>query len=351
MKKDRPLRVLESFGAPRKTTNPYIWQLAQTLDDQPQCELLLFSFRRAIFGSYDVFHVHWPEVIYTGHGPLKSIARETLTALLTARLAVSRKRVVRTWHNIAPHANMTWRQRLLNRWIEGLTTHNIRLNEVTEPAPSVPTTTILHGHYRDWFAPYAAEAQIPGRIAFVGLIRRYKGVEHLIEAFGELDRPDLSLSISGKASTQELRDSLVDLGKGRPAIDFSFEYLTAAELVRTITRAELVVLPYTFMHNSGAALAALSLNRPVLVPDTEVNRKLSIEVGPGWVYFFSGNLQGVELDAALNARNANPPQNQPNLDARAWEKAGTEHVRVFARAVGCGRVPSGKTLHAGLGTR
>ncbi len=57
-----------------------------------------------------------------------------------------------------------------------------------------------------------------------------------------------------------------------------------ADLVREISMSEMVVLPYRFMHNSGAVLLALSLDRPVLVPDNEVNRLLEIEVGSDWVH-------------------------------------------------------------------
>lgn len=351
MKDGRPVRVLESFGAPRETTNPYICQLARSLDAQPQCELLLFSFRTAIFGNYDVFHIHWPEVVYTGHSPLKSIVRETLTAMIAARIAITRKGLVRTWHNIAPHSDMNWRQRMLNRWLDHLTTGNIRLNEITEPASSAPTTTILHGHYRDWFAPYTAAAKIPGRVAFFGLIRQYKGVESLIGAFEKLQRPELSLTISGQPSTPELMESLIQLGSDNPNIEFTFAFLGDAQLVHTVTQAELVVLPYRFMHNSGAALTALSLNRPVVVPDTEVNRRLSAEVGPGWVYCFAGTMDAAVLESALSEHRANPPQHLPDLKARAWDQAGADHVRVLASAAVAYKVPNGAMPQAKLGTR
>ena len=51
------------------------------------------------------------------------------------------------------------------------------------------------------------------------------------------------------------------------------------------------MLPYRHMHNSGAALTALSLDRPVLVPETDVNRDLARETGPGWVVTFAGELR------------------------------------------------------------
>ena len=59
--RDPELRVLESFKPPRKTTNPYIVMLYSAL--QKACDIHAFSWREALRGDYDVFHVHWPEVL------------------------------------------------------------------------------------------------------------------------------------------------------------------------------------------------------------------------------------------------------------------------------------------------
>ena len=44
------------------------------------------------------------------------------------------------------------------------------------------TTTILHGHYREWYGPSNAPS-VPGRLLCFGLLRPYKGVESLLAAF------------------------------------------------------------------------------------------------------------------------------------------------------------------------
>ena len=96
-----------------------------------------------------------------------------------------------------------------------------------------------------------------------------------------------------------------------------------------MTASELIVLPYEFMHNSGAALAALSLNRPVLVPDVPVNRRLAAEVGTGWVHFFTGTLDASDLEAAVLHHRSCPPVADPDLSARSWQTTGKDHLRVF----------------------
>src|SRR5699024_8234211 len=80
-----------------------------------------------------------------------------------------------------------------------------------------------------------------------------------------------------------------------------FGFLPDADLVDVITRAQLVVLPYRELHSSGAVLVALSLARPVLVPDGPTTRALRDEVGAGWVHLFSGELDTDDLCAALRA--------------------------------------------------
>ncbi|MCX7523029.1 glycosyl transferase [Microbacterium sp. STN6] len=329
----RPVRVLESFARPRATTNPYIVQLASALNGERHCELILFSFKRAILGRYDVFHVHWPEVIFTGHSTFKSLIREALTALILARIQLTRRALVRTRHNVELPSGLNRRQLALTAWFERLTTINIHLNAVTQSATPVPSVTIPHGHYKDWFRDYPQRAPIAGRIAYFGLIRRYKGVERLVARFLETRVPTMTLSISGKPSTPEIQANLCEMVGGDDRVEFTFKFLTDAELVSAATGAELVVLPYRFMHNSGATLTALSLNRPVLVPDTEVNRLLAEEVGDGWVYRYSGELALEDLESTVAAVHAKQTVGEPDLTARSWRRAGERHVQVFKEAV------------------
>src|SRR5690606_29902058 len=148
-----------------------------------------------------------------------------------------------------------------------------------------------------------------------------KGVERLLQAFAET-RTDpaadsLSLRIGGKPSTDELAIMIDKAAAADPRIEVTPEYLADADLVRIVTEAELVVLPYRFMHNSGGTLAALSLDRPVLVPDNAVNRLLAEEIGPGWVHLFSGELTAEALLTALR-RAREPRSERPRLTGRDW---------------------------------
>ena len=100
-----------------------------------------------------------------------------------------------------------------------------------------------------------------------------------------------------------------------------------------MSESELVVLPYRHMHNSGAALTALSLSRPVLVPDNAVNRDLAAEVGPGWVITFEGDLDADDLRRALEEARRPDRADAPDLSRRDWALAAPAHLAAYRRAV------------------
>lgn len=327
------LRVMETVRELRPTTNPYIVQLVEALRDDPEVDLQLFSFSRAIFGKYDALHVHWPEALLGASSVLKRWRRRILVFAMLLRLRFSRTALVRTWHNLERPTGLARVDSLLLDLADRVTTLRIALNPTSTFPDAKPHVVIPHGHYRDWYT-HPREQAVPGQVAYVGLIRRYKGVENLVTAFTQLPGPHLSLRVSGKPSTDELRTELTSLANDDPRISFDFRFLDDAEFVAAMTAGSLVVLPYHHMHNSGVALAALSLDRPVLVPDNEVNRMLADEVGPGWIHFFSGSLEVADLAKAVDAVQDAPPVAPPDLAARTWDLAGQQHKAAFRQAVG-----------------
>ncbi|MER2224998.1 MAG: hypothetical protein ABS976_25745, partial [Rhodococcus sp. (in: high G+C Gram-positive bacteria)] len=67
------LRVLLSTRGPFKTTNPYVVQLADSIRTCG-ASVRYFSWQTALFGSYDILHIHWPEVMIRRDGALARAA-------------------------------------------------------------------------------------------------------------------------------------------------------------------------------------------------------------------------------------------------------------------------------------
>jgi beta-1,4-mannosyltransferase len=324
--------VLQSFPEPRPTTNPYLVMLRAGLQELPGVEVLTFSWRRALRGGYSVFHVHWPEILVSGRSPLKKLVRQFLFVLFLLRLRITGTPLVRTMHNLDLPDGISRREIALLRWTERWTALRIRINETTELPEGSPVATIVHGHYRDWYGRHPRSERIPGRLTFFGLVRRYKGVDSLVAAFRETTDDRLTLRVAGQPSSDDLAGALRTAAAEDPRVSLSLGFLQDPDLVAEVTSAELVVLPYREMHNSGGALTALSLDTPVLVPDNLVNRRLAEEVGPGWVHLYDAPLTGRHLVDALRRVRVQPPAAPPNLDRRNWSRVGAAHLAAYEQA-------------------
>jgi beta-1,4-mannosyltransferase len=328
------LRVMQSFGAPRPTSNPYVHMLDAALASDAGMEHVRFDRRTALLGRYDALHFHWPETLFGGATPLKRFVRRLYGTVLVARLRLTRTAIVRTMHNVElPDVDSGWERRVL-RWVDRRADFHIRLNETTPVRPGVPSAVIPHGHYRDWFADVEPVAPTPRSLGFVGLVRRYKGVEALMAGFAETSSSlaDWTLRVSGNPSTPALADEIRGLAAADDRVAVDLRYLSEEDFARAVMSSSGIVLPYRFMHNSGTALAALSLGRPVLVPRNEVNEALAAEVGPGWVHMFDGDLTAADLERFAGDIAA-VPTSGPDLDDRGWSLVGIRHRDAYAQAV------------------
>ncbi len=329
------MRVLQSFPANRPTTNPYLLQLSEGLQQHAAVEG--FGWRRALTARYDVVHLHWPEAMLHGSTPARSLARRVLVRALLLRLRLTRTAVVRTLHNVRSHETVPRsEQKLLDR-IDRRTDLWIRLNAATPVLPASLVRTIPHGHYRAWYAGYRDTGPVAGRLLFFGLIRPYKGVETLVSVFRETaalpGNQELSLHIVGRPYSPAIAEDLRDRVGDDTRIALRLGHASDAELAEEIHASTLVVLPYREMHNSGAALLALSLDRPVLVPANAVTQALRDEVGGEWVQTYAGELSAAAVTEALERVRGIQQAPPPDLTARDWDGIASAHVAAYEAAI------------------
>jgi beta-1,4-mannosyltransferase len=305
----------------------------------PEVTIELFDWRRALTGRYDVLHVHWPEQIIRASTKRGRLKKRLSFRLLLFRLRMLQRPIVRTLHNLEPHESGDRAEQRLYTALDRQTRLFVKLNTTTEIPAGSDSVTILHGHYRDRFGALAEGTTRPGRLLYFGLIRPYKGVDVLIEQFGQLDDPDLDLRIVGRPSAG-MGELVTTATEADPRISAVLEFVSDADLVAEVKQAELVVLPYREMHNSGVALVALSLARPLLVPRTPSNEALSAEVGPGWVHQFDAPLTAETIRTVLDSVRTTPREVQPRLENRDWDTIGEAQYQAYLRILGGTHRPS-----------
>ena len=166
---------------------------------------------------------------------------------------------------------------------------------------------IPHGHYR---GEYPLDAGIDARrelgiapqarvFLFFGQIREHKNVPGLIRAFRKIVGRDAILCIAGRPTPASVAEELQREAAGDPRIQLHLENIPKERVQFFFRAADLVVLPYRDILNSGTALLALSFSRPILVPSRGAMGELQASVGPEWVRTFQSELDTEELENAL----------------------------------------------------
>ena len=319
------LTVLHSLAPPDGTTK-FVDQIAGGAP--PEVAVRFFSWSKALRDHYDVLHLHWPELLLRGRTKRQRFAKRQAMRMLLLRTRAKGVPIVRTAHNLQPHEVGGRAERRLLAEIDRRTDLFIRLNPTTALPDGSRAVTILHGHYRDRFAGHPRSETVPGRLLYFGIIRPYKGVERLLDVYAAERPAGTELRLVGNP-TPALRERVQAAVDADDRVSARLACVDDDELVREVTSADLVVLPYAEMHNSGVLLVALSLGRRVLVPRSPSNSAISDEVGPGWIIQYDGEFGPEALALGVAALRDGPLDGQPDLADRDWDEVGRRHADAY----------------------
>jgi|GEM_PF-257852 len=294
-----------------------------------------FSALRSPLRRADVWHWHWPDSHFAHGTAVRAWAAAGALAGLLVVARVRRVPVVWTVHNLSNHEGRNlraerWFLARLRRQVAGV--HFLTAagqDEACARHPELRGAAQLvapHGHYRDVVQPAdPTEARrtlgVPPDatvLAFVGTISHYKGVDALVGAFTAAGGPEDRLVVAGSLEPGAPTD-LADVAARDPRLLLRAGRQSDADLARVVAAADRVVLPYRTVWNSGTALLALSLGRPVVVPDHPAFVELMKSVGEEWVETYTPPLDAVTIDDVLARAVAAPPSGVPDLAAHDWD--------------------------------
>jgi glycosyltransferase involved in cell wall biosynthesis len=143
--------------------------------------------------------------------------------------------------------------------------------------PADRVTVIEHSSYRGVYPDFVGRDEARRRLGLAadhralllfGEIRPYKGLDVLLEAFRTAARSDprLRLLIAGGVAAAEEGHALLEECRADPRIVTSFERVPDGDVQVWLRAADVVVLPYRAIVNSGALHLALTFGRPVVAP-------------------------------------------------------------------------------------
>lgn len=162
---------------------------------------------------------------------------------------------------------------------------------------------------------------------FFGRLRGYKGVDDLLSAFA-LTAIDGTLIVAGAPEGSETEERIRRTAAADERVRLLLDFIDAERVPTLFAAADVVVLPFRDVTHSGSVMLALSLGRPVLVPDTPVMRELQEVVGAAWVITYRGSLGPDDLTPALELDRQEDPRG-PDLAWADWSAVGRATARFF----------------------
>ena len=236
-------------------------------------------------------HLDWIHSYYLRANPLKTIL--TLPLFYLEVLLIyhfTATRLVWTLHNIRPHRPTRlgelsdYTRRFFARHCQFVRVFSSSTAAKAIDYLRLPTDKIRvvpEGSYTSWYAEATASdgkafLGIPDRrrlLLSVGTLHPYKGIDLLIEAYSTLDDPAWGLVIAGAAPdpgyTQQLA-RLVAASTARDRIIFRPGLIPDEEMPYYFAAAELAVLPFRQIENSGSVILAMGFGLPIITGNVGV---------------------------------------------------------------------------------
>lgn len=334
-------------------SNPYIERLYEAVAAHDVRVHAYKDYKRAgnrqrSTSSPDIFHIHWPDSVLNLRNP-KRIWKQWRA--LIAQLDALRKKgtaVVWTVHNLSAHDGRfeyleKWFWRSFTRRLDGyISLSDVGRDLARQKFPKlrrIPGFVIRHGHYRGDYPDHVSreearrqlgiDADIPV-LLFFGRIRSYKNVPQLIRSFQGLETR-AQLVIAGKPNTPSLDEDIEAAMADDPRVMYVPSLIPDSEVQLYFRAADVVVLPFAEILNSGSAMLALSFDVPVIVPRMGSLIELEKIVGNDWIYSYEGEIDSEVLSKGLDfLMSTHGNGSRPNLDAFEWDVLGAQTVEAYA---------------------
>jgi glycosyltransferase involved in cell wall biosynthesis len=214
----------------------------------------MLGYRRAARDA-DVVHFQWLAVQH-----------------LDARLLPGGRPLVLTAHDVLPREPRPGQlraQRRLYERMDAIVVHSHHGRErlvVDLELPPERVHVIPHGAF-DYLTRLPHEEPLPPELAavegpvvlFFGLLRPYKGVDVLLDAWRGIGGAELWIVGIPRMSLKELRS------RASPSVRFFPRFVPETQVPALFRRADLVVLPYREIDQSGVLSTALAFGRPLLL--------------------------------------------------------------------------------------
>ena len=320
------IRVLAFPAFKNKRSNPYNSLLYGSLKNLG-VNVVEFSLFKAFTLRYELIHVHWPERYLNSDSRIKAAIGSSLLIFALWWSRLFGRKVVWTVHNLEPHKvkfpvlnKLFWKAYL--SLVDGclsLSKANEKLFHQRYPQlQKVPSAVTYHGLYRGVYPDNGPKATLYQEFEvgenqqvclFLGRIMPYKNIEALITLFSSEECANVKLIIAGRIDDAAYHAELEAMIGQQKNILMKPGFVKDEDIQHFMHVADVMILPFDKIFNSGSALLGVSFGVTVLVPFSD-NFAEYQKMTLGYLTCYSGKLSAVHIHNALlesSQRNSEVP--------------------------------------------
>lgn len=271
--------------------NPYQYLMMEGLKKNPNLEVrhgmngkFFALLKTAIYQKPDYIHIDWLHQYY--------LRRESWMTWIQFPIFILEILVVKfllgvnfvwTLHNIKPHDQpyygpYKWARLFFARqttWIRVFSEYTIKEASNTLKVSPNKFKIVAEGDYVNYYPneidKEAAREKLNINLKdlvflFFGGIRPYKGIEDLIDNFKNFKESNWRLIIAGISRDANYEQRLNDRIGGDPKISFIPKLVNVEEVQNYMNAADVVVLPFKKIENSGSTILAMGFKKAVIAP-------------------------------------------------------------------------------------
>jgi D-inositol-3-phosphate glycosyltransferase len=200
--------------------------------------------------------------------------------------------------------------------------------------PEAKITVIPHGNYLPFIREMPARAEARARfglsnriqvLLFFGHIKTVKGLDILLAAMPRLVRehPETMLLVAGKVWKDDFQryQRQIEASGISEFCTFHSRFIPDSDVAYYYAAADVIVLPYRRIYQSGVLLMAMSYGKPVVVSDIEGMTEVVVDGNNGYV-FPAGDAEA--LADKLIEVTSNPEKSR-RIGARAFSHVQEHH--------------------------
>jgi glycosyltransferase involved in cell wall biosynthesis len=211
---------------------------------------------------------------------------------LATRLQRSGVKIVFICHNVIGHHRNRWTRWMSRMVLRQGSRYLVHSREDRNELSALLPHASIAVHPIPLSESFPGPSRVPVRRAstellFFGLVRRYKGLDVLLEALARLRDHDFRLTVAGEFWAGARRTMRVIERHGlKEKVELVPRYVSEYEAADYFARADAVVLPYRTATSSGVISLAYHYNKPVIanvggLPDVVDHGATGLLVKPG----------------------------------------------------------------------